>query len=245
MKEQLIVTLTTWKARIGNIPAVLDTIFNQTLPPDFVVLNLATEEVIPEEVQTYIDSHRVEVNRVPDTKVYKKLIPTLNKYPEACVVAIDDDWLYPEGMLEEFMRIHKEHPDQPISGNRVFAFGTFFHCGCASLCKRSYYGKYLDWCDSGLMAACESDDTFYTWCALRNGYRYIHTETPYYENMTPFNAVEAYTTNATAPLTSWFYLCGRHGNPNKRKLKIWRRSIEIFFKSCGRKIAGLFKKEAQ
>ena len=27
--EQLIVTLTTWRARIGNIPGVLDTIFNQ------------------------------------------------------------------------------------------------------------------------------------------------------------------------------------------------------------------------
>ena len=59
MKEQLIVSLTTWKPRIGNIPAVLDSIYAQTLPPDKVVLNLSYDEFIPTEVQSYIDAHGV------------------------------------------------------------------------------------------------------------------------------------------------------------------------------------------
>ena len=81
MTERIIVSLTTWSKRIGNIPVVLDTIFNQTVQPDLVVLNLAHDEIIPEDVKHYINSHNIEINRVKDTKVYKKLIPTLKKYP--------------------------------------------------------------------------------------------------------------------------------------------------------------------
>ena len=244
MKEQLIVTLTTWKARIRNIPTVLDSIFNQTIPPDFVVLNLAYEEEIPEEVQAYIDSHKVEVNRVPDTKVYKKLIPTLNKYPEAVVIPIDDDWIYPPRMIEEFMDLHKKHPFQPISGNKVYEFGTHFHCGCASLTKREYYGKYLDRLDDGILRCCQSDDTFYTWCAYMNACRYIRTECEYYENMVPFNAVEAYSApDSLTPLDTWFYLCGRFANPQRRKLKLFFYGMRIRLKEWGLALSRCFKKE--
>ena len=162
MTEHLIVTLTTWEARIGNIPAVLDSIFAQTLKPDLVVLNLAFGLQVPAHVQAYLDSHGVEVNRVEDTRVYKKLIPTLKKHPDACVVSIDDDWIYPEGMLEEFMSIHRAHPHRPISGNRVRAHRTDFHCGCASLTKREFFGKYLDMIDADVIHNCQSDDTVYT-----------------------------------------------------------------------------------
>ena len=41
MQERIIVTMTTYSKRIGNIPAVLDTIFKQTIHPDIVVINLA------------------------------------------------------------------------------------------------------------------------------------------------------------------------------------------------------------
>lgn len=236
MKEQLIVTLTTWKARIGNIPAVLDSIYNQTLPPDLVVLNLAYDEDIPPEVGKYIEEKGVEVNRVADTKVYKKLIPTLRKYPEACVVPIDDDWIYPPGMLEEFMSIHKKHPYNPISGNRVFAFHTCFHCGCASLIKREFFGKYLDYIDETVMRDCQSDDTVYTFFQKKNGYCYIQTKSLFYENMVPYNPSEPFSApDSVTPLVSWYYLCGRYGNPNRRKLRILRRRIEGFFRRLFRK----------
>ena len=76
MDERIIVSMTTYSKRVANIPAVLDTIFAQTLLPDLVVINFAIDEVIPDNVQSYINSHNIELNRVPDTKVYKKIIPT-------------------------------------------------------------------------------------------------------------------------------------------------------------------------
>lgn len=187
MKEKTIVTLTSYGKRLGNLPIVLDTIFNQTEQPDLVVLNLAFGESVPEDVVEYLNQHDVEVNRVPDTKVYKKLIPTLKRYPEACVISIDDDFLYPQGMIEEFVRIHERCPDHPISGNRVVCFGMQCHCGCASLTKAIYLGDYLHQIDERIISSCPSDDMLYSYFATKSGHPYIQTENEYFINMPGYN----------------------------------------------------------
>lgn len=196
MKERIIVTLTTWSQRIANIPTVLDTIYRQTLPPNLVVLNLAYDETVPSRVQDYIDRHGIEVNRVADTKVFKKLIPTLRKYPDACVISIDDDWLYPEGMIADFMTVHRAFPDFPISGNREVIAGMQCHCGCASLTKASYFGNYLDQIDSDLISNCPSDDFVYSYLCTLAGHPYIRTESYYFTNMKPYCADEGYSNNS-------------------------------------------------
>ena len=145
-REEIIVSLTTWKPRIHNIPVVLESIYAQTIQPDKVVLNIAFDEVIPENIQKYIDIHQIEVNYVPDTKVYKKFLPTLLKYPRACVINIDDDCIYPETMLEDFMDLHAQYPQYPISGNHLIHDGMQCHCGCASMTI------YLNNCDNGELA---------------------------------------------------------------------------------------------
>jgi len=250
-QEQLIVSLTTWKARIQNIPAVLDSIFAQTLPPDLVVLNLAFDETVPDNVQTYLETHPVEVNRVPDTKVYKKLIPTLKKYPYACVVSIDDDWLYPPQMLEEFMRIHRQYPDHPISGNQVTSFRIPCHCGCASLTQSRFFGKYLDWIDDAVIRNCPSDDIVYTYFTKKNGYEYIRTEHLYFENMTPYNADAPYSAadSDTNPVQiSWMYLVDRFGPAYGKSLRTFLHLFpswlfELRRDASGRKFLRLFGKK--
>ena len=192
-KERIIVSLTTYYKRIANIPEVLDTIFAQTMPPDFVVLNLAIDEVIPHEVQKYIDAHPIEVNRVPDTKVYKKLIPTLKKYPNDCVISIDDDFLYPSGMIEDFITTHHKYPNCPISGNRDVYKGFQCHCGCASLMKLSYLGKYVECIDKSVMECCPSDDIVYSFFVNMNGHSYVRTREMYFSNMESYNEGVGYT----------------------------------------------------
>ena len=193
MQGKIIVSLTTYSKRIKNIPAVLDTIFSQTLPPDLVVLNLAHDEDVPQDVQNYIDSHSIEVNRVADTKVFKKLLPTLRKYPQDCIISIDDDWLYPKGMIADFMKVHERYPCCPISGNRIILFGRQCHCGCASLVKREYFGEGLDLIDDEVFRNCPSDDIVYTYFANKAGFSYIRTAEVYYKNMEPYNEGESYT----------------------------------------------------
>ena len=193
MKERIIVSLTTYSKRINNIPAVLDTIFSQTVPPDFVVLNLAHEEIVPEEVQRYIDTHPIEVNRVADTKVFKKLIPTLRKYPNDCIIAIDDDWLYPKGMIEDYVSIHQKYPNFPISGNGYVYAGVQCHCGCSSLTKAEFFGDGLQLIDEEVIKNCQSDDFVYTYFSNRAGYPYIRTKGEYFTNMQPYNATDSYS----------------------------------------------------
>ncbi len=247
-KERLIVSLTTWKARFDNIPGVLDSIFAQTLPPDKLILNLAFDEVVPDSLQQYLDRHAVEINRVPDTKVYKKLIPTLRKYPEACVVSIDDDWLYPPQMLEEFMRIHQQNPDSPISGNQESIHHIACHCGCASLTQRKFFGKYLDMIDEDIIRNCPSDDIVYTFFTRINGYTYIHTDSLFFDNMTTYNPSAPYSDSAKGfPVQeSWDYLVRRFGHPFYNPAQVFfHRVIHWVFElnrdyACNKKYLRLF-----
>lgn len=215
MQERIIVTLTTWSKRIGNIPTVLDTIYAQTRKPDLVVLNLAYDEVIPEDVHNYIEQHSVEVNRVEDTKVYKKLIPTLKKYPNDCVISIDDDWLYPEGMIEDFMSVHKLYPNNPISGNKEVACEIPCHCGCASLTKAEFFGDYLYMIDDELIQNCPSDDLVYSYLAALTGRPYYRTIYEYFINMEPYCSNDAYSMHNPWPdlYKTFEYMKNRFGQP--------------------------------
>lgn len=216
MEERIIVSLTTWSKRIGNLPVVLDSIFKQTRQPDLVVLNLAFDEIVPKDVQSYIDSHKIEINRVPDTKVYKKLIPTLKKYPNDCVISIDDDWLYPPKMIADFMEIHKQYPNNPISGNRVVLFNMQCHCGCASLTKAEFFGEYLDFINNDVIENCSSDDIVYTYFANKFGKPYLRTKNVYFTNLTPYNDCNSYSktvvfTDSNGISDSYEYLVNKYG----------------------------------
>ncbi len=188
--------MTSYAHRLSNLPAVLDTIYAQTVQPDLVVLNLAFEEIVPDEVQKYLIEHHVEVNRVPDTKVYKKILPTLKKYPDDCIICIDDDWLYPEGMIEDFVETHKRYPNNPISGAHYIdeTMMSPYHTGCAALVKLDYFNGLLDLIDKDLIENCPSSDFVYTYFAKRASHPYIRTCNDYsLASMKQYNERESYT----------------------------------------------------
>ena len=212
--ERIIVSLTTWEKRIDNIPTVLDTIFAQTTPPDLVVLNIKEDLLIPDWVLRYLTEHQVEINIVSLEKVYKKIIPTLKKYPDDCIINIDDDWLYPSTMIEDFWTIHLKYPNNPISGNREFIKGLTCHCGCASLTKASFFDN-LDLIDKDVMENCPSDDAVFTYFAARSNRPYVWTDGLYFINLEPFNPNEPYTESdliVDAVGESWDYLVSRFGD---------------------------------
>ena len=201
MKEQIVVTLTSWTGRIANVPTVLDSIFAQTVQPDAIVLNLAEEEFygrkIPDEVQEYIDAHdKIQINwRRHNTKVYKKFLPTLLLYPDALILPIDDDFIYPPTMIEEFMKVHKKHPNSPISGNHYYRNGIKCHCGCASLVQAKHFEGWQQYANKNdFRDRCTSSDLFYTYLAAKNGYLYEETETDFQYQMQSYNSVEEYYT---------------------------------------------------
>lgn len=191
--ERIIISLTTWRPRIHNIPVVLDSILAQSVKPDKIVINLAYEESLPEEIQEYVNEHNIELNYVEDTKVYKKVLPTLQRYPEDCIINIDDDFIYPSYMIEDFIKTHNKYPSYPISGNRIVLYGKQCHCGCASLVKKEYFGDFLNDIDSDLMKHCLSDDLVFTYLAILSGHPYLRTKKVYFLNMKAIESPSPYS----------------------------------------------------
>lgn len=187
--ELVVVSLTSWKERIGNIPTVIDCIKKQTVQPDVIVLNLSREEFpddtyIPAEVRQMADRDDIRINWVKkNTGVWKKFIPTLDLYPNDVVIAIDDDFIYPSCMIEDFLNVHRKYPESPISGNKYWRAGIKCHCGCASLIKKEYFGDFLKYADEDTMSHCTSSDMFYTRMAAANGRFYVETKGTYFSNL--------------------------------------------------------------
>ena len=79
----------------------------------------------------------LEIRFCPNYKSYKKLIPTLELFPDANIVTIDDDVLYPHDMLELLYREHQAHPESIVShctrkmtydnGGKVVSYRSWKH----------------------------------------------------------------------------------------------------------------------
>lgn len=106
---RIIVSMTSWKLRIGNVASVLKTILNQTVKPDLIELNLSIEEFpnkegeLPEDLKQLMeDNKNIEINWCEgNTWTFKKIIPTLKKFygEEYYLISIDDDYLYSSSFI--------------------------------------------------------------------------------------------------------------------------------------------------
>lgn len=108
----IVVTLTSWTARIGNVKRVVENIMRNTVKPDRVYLNLSREEFmgvpLPKDLIEYFYSdERLVINWVdgPNTKPFKKVFPILRYLDdEDIIMTMDDDILIPEDFIEARLR---------------------------------------------------------------------------------------------------------------------------------------------
>lgn len=178
-KEHLIVTMTSWKKRISNIPTVIDTIFNNTKQPDKIVINLSSEEFpqkeneLPSEVMEYINRHnkKIMINWVEgkNIKSWKKTIPTFKLFPFDAIICIDDDLLYPNNLIETLWEKHVKNPHNPITYAQVINHGFYQHCGQASLDKAEFYDENISDYLKTDITDCPDEDSFMTFMAARHG----------------------------------------------------------------------------
>ena len=191
-KERVVVSMTSWRKRIENVPLVVESILHNTIKPDRIVLNLSEEEFtekersLPKSVMNLVDKGVIELIWTPrNLKAFKKIIPTMKKYPDDMILAVDDDFYYPDDFIATFVEKHRQYPDSPISGNPFLVNGTIGHGGCASLVKARFYGKYIDELMDEKVLELKMDDIFYVFCAALNGYYYKYVGKMYYTNLRP------------------------------------------------------------
>ncbi len=104
-QPELIVSLTSFPARIGTVNQTIESLLNQTVKADKVILWLAPEQFPNKEAdlpQQLLDLKEkgLTIDWYHDIRSYKKLIPTLKKYPDAIIVTADDDIIYAPNCLD-------------------------------------------------------------------------------------------------------------------------------------------------
>lgn len=103
-KHELIVSLTSFPARIHLVQYAVCSLLKQSLKPNRIVLWLAEEQFpgkeddLPDELLE-LKPLGLEIRWCEDIKSFKKLIPALREFPEAIIVTADDDMFYPRHWL--------------------------------------------------------------------------------------------------------------------------------------------------
>lgn len=110
-RNNIIVSVTTYKERINDVHLVIESLGRQTIKPEKIILWLDESEFklsdIPLVIKNQID-RGLEVRFCYDYKSYKKIIPTLKDFPTYNVITVDDDIIYPRDMIEILYRESKQ-----------------------------------------------------------------------------------------------------------------------------------------
>ena len=123
-KEKIIVSLTTYSKRINTVFLAIESIFEQTAKPDKIVLWLDKNEfsidTIPSTLKKQI-KQGLTVDFCDNIRSYKKLIPSLKKYPDDIIITIDDDIVYKNDCIENLYNAYLEDKNQ-VYCNYSFKF---------------------------------------------------------------------------------------------------------------------------
>jgi len=111
----LIVSLTTFSGRIQIVHKTIESLLNQTVKADRILLWLSEEEFnlddIPEILKLQ-EKRGLEVCFCErDLGPYKKYHYTLLDHPDSLIITVDDDILYPVDFIEQLYRAHSQEPD--------------------------------------------------------------------------------------------------------------------------------------
>lgn len=113
-EKEIIISLTTHGKRIHSVFRTIECMFQQTYKANRIVLWLGNKEYnnineLPITLQNQI-KRGLEVKFVKDIRSYTKLIYALKLFPNAAIITIDDDILYPCDFIEKLVFSHSNHP---------------------------------------------------------------------------------------------------------------------------------------
>ncbi len=113
---RIIISLTSFPARMSDIHYALYSLLNQTLRPDMIVLWLGADKFpnresdLPESVLRFI-KNGLTIKWCDDMRSYTKLVPSLAEFPNDIIITVDDDIYYPEWLVERLYDAHCKTPN--------------------------------------------------------------------------------------------------------------------------------------
>ena len=117
--KEIIVSFTSFPARINNVWQVVECMLRQTYLPSKIILWLSKKqfpnfEDIPYSLREREDE-LFEIRMVEgDIRSHKKYYYAVKEYPNSLIFLIDDDIYYPTDIIARTMKAHKQHPNAVI-----------------------------------------------------------------------------------------------------------------------------------
>lgn len=115
LEKNVIVSLTSFPARIDSVWITIETLLRQSHRPEKIILWLAESQFesiykLPQKLLKQRE-RGLEIKFCEDLRSHKKYYFTMKKYPNAIVITVDDDMFYPENLVENLMSTHKRYPN--------------------------------------------------------------------------------------------------------------------------------------
>ena len=113
--EKVIVSLTSYPARINYVHLAIKSLMLQSYKPDRIILWLAEEQFpskkLPENLIS-LQKYGLEIIWIHDIYGHKKYFyPVLNQKEDEIVITFDDDIIYSKKTIERLMKTHAQFPD--------------------------------------------------------------------------------------------------------------------------------------
>lgn len=118
-EQKIIVSLTTYPARINKVWLTVESLLRQTVKPDEVILWLASDqfpdgEGIPDDLKR-LTSFGLQIRYCDDLKSHKKYYYSMKKYTKDILILADDDFFYSRNFVRDLVHEHTNHPSNIIS----------------------------------------------------------------------------------------------------------------------------------
>lgn len=117
--HNVIISLTSYPARIDTIYLTIKTLLNQTYKPKRLYLWLAGDQFPNGEKDLpgnllKLKEKGLSIRFCDDLRPHKKYFYTMKKNPDSYVITVDDDIFYPENLVELLMATSEKYPDTVV-----------------------------------------------------------------------------------------------------------------------------------
>lgn len=135
----IIVSLTTYPKRFDVVFLTIESLLNQTIKPDKIILWLSRKEIdedsVPKKIKKLQNRGLTIKFTSTNLKSYEKLIYAIDTYKNSLIITIDDDTIYPRYFIAELLNTYKKYPNCIIA----------YRCSFIKKLDDTKLAPYLSW----------------------------------------------------------------------------------------------------
>ena len=122
--NKVVVSLTSFPARINHVWLVIESILRQSVKPDILILWLSNEQfqskdILPKRLRNLEDRGLTIILCDDDLRSHKKYYYSVKKYPNNIIITVDDDVFYGSNTLKPLLDLNKKYPNSICCNNAV------------------------------------------------------------------------------------------------------------------------------